>query len=60
MPGAGVRLPAEVAPERYDITVTPDAEARTFKGSERIAIDVQGETRHGILNALELTSTARC
>jgi aminopeptidase N len=54
MPGAGVRLPPEVAPERYDITVTPDAQARTFRGSVRIAIDVKGETRRVILNALEL------
>ena len=53
MPGAGVRLPPEVAPERYDITVTPDAQARTFRGSVRIAIDVKGETRRVILNALE-------
>ena len=49
-----MRLPAEVAPERYDITVTPDAQAKTFRGSVRIAIDVKGETRRVVLNALEL------
>ena len=54
LPGAGVRLPPEVAPERYDITVTPDAQAGTFRGSVRIAVDVKGETRRVILNALEL------
>src|SRR4051812_41756193 len=54
IPGAAVRLPAEIVPDRYEITITPDANAKTFKGSERIGILVQGDTKKVILNALEL------
>jgi aminopeptidase N len=54
VPGAGVRLPVEVTPERYDITITPDAQAGTFKGSVRIGVRVQGDTRRVIVNAVEL------
>ncbi len=48
------RLPANVTPERYDLTLTPDLKAFTFEGSEIVAITVHEATADVVLNALEL------
>lgn len=49
------RLPEGVAPTRYEITVTPDAQNLTLAGQVAIDIDVAQPTREIVLNALELT-----
>jgi aminopeptidase N len=59
--GPGVRedvptqLPRGVVPTRYDVAVTPDAGALTFRGRVTIAIQVQEPTPSITLNALDLT-----
>ena len=53
-PGAAVRLTQEVTPLRYDVTITPDAEAMSFRGSVKIAVEVAGEPRRITLNAADL------
>lgn len=53
-PGSEVRLPAGVTPVSYDVTVTPDARAGTFRGSAKIAVTVGGEIQRITLNAAEL------
>jgi len=48
------RLPANVTPERYDLSLTPDLKAFTFAGHETVAITVHEATNEVVLNALEL------
>ncbi|MEG3143854.1 M1 family metallopeptidase [Sphingomonas sp. RT2P30] len=48
------RLPTDVAPLSYDITVTPDAKAMTFSGHETVTIAVKKPTATIQLNAAEL------
>ena len=48
------RLPANVTPERYDLSLTPDLKAFTFAGHETVAITVHDATTEVVLNALEL------
>ena len=48
------RLPVNVTPERYDLTLTPDLTAFTFAGHETVAIAVHEATAEVVLNALEL------
>ena len=48
------RLPANVTPERYDLSLTPDLKAFTFAGHEIVAITVHEATTELVLNALEL------
>jgi aminopeptidase N len=48
------RLPVDVIPEHYDIAVTPDLEAATFTGHERIAVRVTKPTSAIVLNAAEI------
>jgi aminopeptidase N len=48
------RLPANVTPERYDLSLTPDLKAFTFAGHETVAITVHEATTEVVLNALEL------
>ncbi|MGR6327644.1 M1 family metallopeptidase [Sphingomonas sp. XXL09] len=50
-------LPKTVVPVLYDITVTPDAQAMTFSGSETVTVDVKSATRTIVLNAANLTIT---
>jgi puromycin-sensitive aminopeptidase len=48
------RLPPNVTPSRYDLTLTPDLKAFTFDGTEIVAITVHEATADIVLNALEL------
>ncbi|MDB5468063.1 MAG: pepN, partial [Phenylobacterium sp.] len=52
---ARVVLPTAVAPERYEIRVTPDAQKLTFTGQEKIAVVVKRPTDRIVLNAADLT-----
>jgi aminopeptidase N len=47
-------LPDNVTPVRYEITVTPDADALTLAGNVRIEVDVTAPTRTVTLNSMEL------
>jgi len=49
-----VLLPADVVPERYDLTLEPDVERFTFEGVVRIACDVQVATDVVELHARDL------
>src|SRR4051794_26930813 len=51
---AAHRLPRTVAPERYELTLTPDLDAATFAGEERIEVRVQEPVAEIVLNAIEL------
>jgi aminopeptidase N len=55
LPGAAIRLPDTVVPVRYDIAVTPDAQAMRFSGHVDITVEVKRPTREIVLNALELS-----
>ncbi len=48
------RLPANVRPVRYDLTLTPNLEGFTFTGDESIELDVVEATDSVTLNAAEL------
>ncbi len=48
------RLPSNVAPERYDISLTPDLRSFTFAGEENVTVRVISATAEVVLNALEL------
>jgi len=48
-------LPDTVVPVHYDLTLTPDLEALTFRGKDVIAIAVSTSTRRISLNAVDLT-----
>ncbi len=48
------RLPRTVVPERYELTLTPDLHAFTFRGEESVALRVVEPVREIQLNALEL------
>src|ERR1700694_4365063 len=48
------RLPSNVVPERYEITLTPDLRAFTFAGEETVSVRVVSATDEVVLNALEL------
>ncbi|HEV7502122.1 MAG TPA: M1 family peptidase, partial [Vicinamibacteria bacterium] len=52
---ATTQLPRGVRPTHYDVAVTPDAGALTFKGKVAIAIDVLAPTSTLVLNAIDLT-----
>ncbi|MGY4395860.1 aminopeptidase N [Sphingomonas sp. UYAg733] len=51
---AAGRLPTNVVPTAYDITVRPDAKAMTFTGMETIKVEVNEPTTTVILNAVDL------
>jgi aminopeptidase N len=48
------RLPADIVPEHYDIAVTPNLQAATFSGTERIAVTLKQATATIVLNAAEI------
>ena len=52
-PEAG-RLGRGVVPLSYDIAISPDARALTFRGEETIAVEVREATRTVTLNAADL------
>ena len=49
------RLPRQVAPRRYDLSLVPDLPGATFAGSVRIELDVVEPTDQLVLNSIELT-----
>src|SRR6202048_5393167 len=48
------RLPSNVVPERYEISLTPDLRAFTFAGEETVSLRLVSATAEVVLNALEL------
>ena len=50
----GARPPADVVPVSYDVTIEPDADRLTTRGSVKIEIDVKQATRVLTLNAYQL------
>ena len=48
------RLPSNVVPERYEISLTPDLRAFIFAGEETVSVRVVSATAEVVLNALEL------
>ncbi|HVF73789.1 MAG TPA: M1 family metallopeptidase, partial [Acidimicrobiales bacterium] len=48
------RLPRDVEPHRYELTLTPDLERFTFAGEERVHVTVHEPVRQVVLNALDL------
>ena len=53
-PGASVRLPDDVIPQAYAISLTPDLSHMTFAGAVTITIDVRRPVKALVLNALDL------
>lgn len=52
---AAARLPTDVVPVSYDITVDPDARKMTFTGTETVTVTVKKPTATIILNAADMT-----
>ena len=48
------RLPRDVVPTRYELTVVPDLDAAVFHGHERVELEVMTPTSSIICNAAEL------
>lgn len=48
------RLPRNVLPSRYELTLEPDLDAARFSGEVRIDVEVREPLRELVLNALEL------
>jgi puromycin-sensitive aminopeptidase len=55
---ADFRLPRSVVPRHYTITMEPDLEAFTFKGSELVDVDVVEPVEQIVINALDIVITA--
>lgn len=51
---AAYRLPHDVVPSRYELTLTPDIPNGRFEGTQSIAVDVRQPTRSIVFNAVEL------
>jgi aminopeptidase N len=49
-----VALPTNVIPERYEISITPNAGTLTFTGREKIAVTVKSATDRIVLNAADI------
>jgi aminopeptidase N len=54
LPLLAERLPQNVRPEHYSLTLAPDLKAATFTGDETIDITVEEPTRTVTLNAVEI------
>ena len=54
---ADFRLPRTVVPRHYTITIEPDLESSTFKGSQVVDVDVNEPVDVILLNALDLAIT---
>ncbi len=52
--GQRVVLPTNVTPDHYDIAITPDAAALSFKGQVRIDLVVRRSTDQIVLNAVDI------
>src|SRR5512143_3430137 len=54
--GRAVRevLPDTVVPVHYDLALTPDAEALTFRGTVKITVEARAATPRVVLNAVGL------
>ena len=52
---AAARLPTDVVPVSYDITIDPDAQKMTFTGTETVNVTVNKATSTIILNAADMT-----
>ncbi|KAH9483761.1 Aminopeptidase 2, mitochondrial [Psilocybe cubensis] len=48
------RLPTDVKPTHYDVTIKTDLENLTFEGLVKISLDVKAETSQIVLNATDL------
>jgi len=48
------RLPGDVRPQRYDVTLRPSLETSTFTGSVTIAVEADQPSRTIVMNAIEL------
>ena len=48
------RLPKTVTPERYELTLSPDLNAFTYTGEERVALNITAPTGEILVNALDL------
>jgi aminopeptidase N len=53
-PAFAQRLPADVIPGHYDITVTPNLQDATFSGTERIVVDLKKPSTAIVLNSAEI------
>ncbi|MDA0677472.1 MAG: M1 family peptidase, partial [Chloroflexi bacterium] len=53
-PSSPYRLPRTVIPSHYEITLEPDLEAASFKGSVNIKVEVTEQVSEIWLNAIEL------
>ena len=51
------RLPRDVVPTRYELTIAPDLDAASFVGQERIELEVVAPTSSIVCNAAELEVT---
>jgi aminopeptidase N/puromycin-sensitive aminopeptidase len=51
---AAQRLPSNVTPEHYDLTITPDLAAARFTGQEKIAVTLGAPSTAIVLNAAEI------
>ena len=51
---AEARLPVDVVPRHYAITLAPDLPSGKFSGSEVITVDVKHEVRQVVLHAVEM------
>ncbi|HSF86619.1 MAG TPA: M1 family metallopeptidase [Acidimicrobiia bacterium] len=51
---ADYRLPRNVTPRHYAVTLTPDLAAATFTGSAVVDVEVNEQTSNVVLNAVEL------
>ncbi len=49
-----VRLPDNVVPKRYELTLRPDLEGVAFGGRELVEVEVRSATRRVVLHAAEL------
>ena len=54
LPASAQRLPANVEPIHYDLTVEPDLAAATFTGREAITVRLHAPARTIVLNAAEI------
>lgn len=54
MPDNPYRLPRNVVPSRYELTLEPDLDSATFSGEESVAVEVAEPVAAVVLNALDL------